>query len=50
MSNGKRYDKEPKLNLKKVFGVAIALLVLIMIIISLAKILKTDKNIICLKI
>ena len=44
MSNGKRYDKEPKLNLKKVFGVAIALLVLIMIIISLAKILKTDKN------
>lgn len=44
MSKGKRYDKEPKLNMKKVFGVAIAFLVLIMIIISIIKILKTDKD------
>lgn len=44
MSRGRRYDSEPKLNLKKVFGVAIALLVLIMIIISIVKILKTDKD------
>lgn len=44
MPRGKRYDNEPKLNLKKVFGVAVALLVLIMIIVSIAKILKTDKD------
>ena len=33
MSTGKRYDKEPKLNYKKVFGVIIALAVFIMMII-----------------
>ena len=32
MAKGKRYDNEPKLNMKKVFGVIIALIVLIMII------------------
>jgi len=44
MSKGKRYDSEPKLNLKKVFGVVIAFAVLIMIIISIAKILKSNKD------
>ena len=44
MSRGRRYDSEPKLNVKKVFGVIIAFAVLIMIIISIVKILKTDEN------
>lgn len=44
MSKGRRYDKEPKLNMKKVFGVAIAFLVFIMIIISIVKILNADKD------
>ena len=44
MSKGRRYDKEPKLNMKKVFGVAIALLVFIMIIISIVNILNADKD------
>ena len=43
MTRGKRYD-EPKLNVKKVFGAVIALCVLIMIITSIVKILKNDKN------
>lgn len=42
MSKGKRYDSEPKLNMKKVFGVIIAFIVLIMIVISIVKILKTN--------
>lgn len=44
MSKGKRYDNEPKLNVKKVFGVIIAFIVLIMIIISIVKILRTNKD------
>ena len=43
MSKGRRFD-EPKLNVKKVFGAVIALLVLIMIITSIVKILKSDKE------
>lgn len=39
MSKGKRYDNEPKLNLKKVFGTIITIAVIIMIIITLNKIL-----------
>ncbi len=39
MSRGKRYDDEPKLNLKKVFGTIITIAVIIMIIISINKIL-----------
>ena len=48
MAKGKRYDNEPKLNIKKVFGVAIAFVVLIMIITSIVKILKgnSDENVI----
>lgn len=42
MARGRRYDKEPKLNIKKVFGVAIAFIVFIMIIISIIKIVKTN--------
>ena len=44
MSTGRRYDTEPKLNLKKVFGVIIAFAVIIMIIISLVKIVKTSNS------
>lgn len=44
MSKGKRYDNEPKLNMKKVFGVIIAFIVLIMIITSIVKILKTNSK------
>jgi len=43
MSKGKRYDDEPKLNLKKVFGTIITIAVIIMIIISINKIL--DKKV-----
>lgn len=43
MSRGRRYDNEPKLNLKKVFGTIITIAVIIMIIISLNKIL--DKKV-----
>ena len=39
-TRGRRYDEEPKLNLKKVAGVIIALAVIIMIIISIINILK----------
>ena len=42
MAKGRRYDNEPKLNMKKVFGVLIAFIVLIMIITSIVKILKNN--------
>ena len=44
MSRGRRYDEEPKLNLKKVAATIIAILVFIMIIVSLRKILTTEKK------
>ena len=44
MSKGKRYDNEPKLNMKKVFGLLICIAVIIMIIVSIKKILHTDNN------
>lgn len=44
MSKGKRYDTEPKLNIKKVLGVVIAVVVIIMIIISVVKTINNDKN------
>lgn len=40
MSKGKRYD-EPKLNLKKVFGVVIGLIVMVMVIMSIVKLIKS---------
>ena len=39
MSKGKRYDDEPKLNLKKVFGTIITIAVIVMIIVTINKIL-----------
>jgi len=42
MSRGKRYDDEPKLNLKKVLGTVITIAVIIMIIVTINKILKNE--------
>lgn len=44
MSRGRRYENEPKLNMKKVFGVAIAFAVLIMVIFSIVKLIKNHKD------
>lgn len=41
-TTGKRYDNEPKLNLKKVAGVIVALAVIVMMIISIANIVKNS--------
>ena len=42
MSRGRRYDKEPKLNMKKVFAVVIALVVIIMFIFIIKVLLTKD--------
>lgn len=44
MSRGKRYEGDPQLNLKKVFGVLIAILVIVLFIIGIRKIIKADKK------
>ena len=44
MSRGRRYD-EPKLNLKKVFGVLIGIVVMIMVIMSIIKLVKNHHEI-----
>lgn len=44
MSRGKRYD-EPKLNLKKVFGVIIGFVVMIMVIVSIIKLVQNHQEI-----
>ena len=47
MSNrlsGRRYNTEPKLNLKKVFATIIAIIVIIMIVVSLKKIFTNTNN------
>lgn len=44
MSRGRRYDEDPKLNKKKVAATIIAIIVCIMIIISLKRILTTEKK------
>ena len=41
---GRRFDAEPKLNLKKVFAVIIALLVIVMFVIGIKELLKDNKN------
>lgn len=41
-SRGRRYDEKPKLNLKKVIGVIVALAVIIMVIISIVNIVKNS--------
>lgn len=43
-TRGKRYDNEPKLNMKKVVGVMVAFAVIIMIIISIVNIVKTSNK------
>ncbi len=43
-TRGRRYDSKPKLNLKKVIGVIVALAVIVMVIISIINIVKTGKN------
>lgn len=42
MSKGKRYDAKPELNVKKVYGVVIAIIVLIMVMFSITKALKNN--------
>jgi len=44
MGRGKRYDNEPKLNLKKVFGTIITLAVIVMIIVTINKILSKEAS------
>lgn len=44
MGKGRRYDDEPKLNLKKVFGTIITLAVIIMIIVTINKILSREAH------
>lgn len=45
-SRGRRYDDQPKLNFKKVIGVGVALIVIIMIVISIINIVKnSDKKV-----
>lgn len=41
---GRRYDSEPKLNIKKVIGVIVAIAVIVMIIISIVNIVKNSGN------
>lgn len=42
MAQGKRYDGKPKLNIKKVLGFLLAIIVIIMVITSIQKLLKAD--------
>ena len=44
MSRGKRYDAEPKLNVKKIFAVLIAIIVIIMFVFIIKNLLTLDKN------
>ena len=44
MGKGRRYDAEGKLNMKKVLAVVIAIAVIIMFIVGLSNLLKSDKN------
>jgi len=44
MSRGKRYSGERKLNMKKVMGVVVTILLIILFIVGIKKILKADKE------
>ena len=44
MSRGRRYDTEPKLNIKKVIAVIVALMVIIMFIIAIKNLIKSDSS------
>ena len=42
MSRGKRYDSEPKLNYKKVFGVIIGISVVVMMVITIVNLARNN--------
>ena len=44
MSRGRRYSNEPKLNIKKVIAVIIAVAVIIMFVIAIKNLLKSDSS------
>lgn len=44
MERGRRYYEEPKLNIKKVIAVIVAILVIIMFVIAISKLLKDEKT------
>lgn len=44
MSRGRRYDNEPKLNIKKVLAFVIAIAVVIMVFISIKNLLTKEKK------
>ena len=44
MSRGRRYNNEPKLNIKKVIGVIVAIIVIIMFVIAVKNLLKSDSS------
>ena len=43
-TRGRRYEKEPKLNIKKVIAVILAIIVIIMFIIIIKNIVSSDEN------
>lgn len=44
MGGGRRYDRQPKLNMKKVAGVVLGIAVIIMFIVTLIKLLNDSNN------
>lgn len=44
MSRGRRYDNEPKLNMKKVIAVIVALVVIVMFVIAIKNLLTSDSS------
>ena len=44
MSRGRRYNNEPKLNIKKVIGVVVAIAVIIMFVIAIKNLIKSDSS------
>ena len=44
MSRGRRYNNEPKLNIKKVIGVIVAIIVIIMFVIAIKNLLNSDST------
>ena len=44
MSRGRRYNNEPKLNIKKVIAVIVAIIVIIMFVIAVKNLLKSDSS------
>ena len=44
MSRGRRYNNEPKLNMKKVIAVIIAIAVIVMFVIAIKNLLNSDSS------